>query len=183
MSFSGEVAAGAVLGLPVHETSQGVVLFPPGRKFFRHGQTRRKPLDGRAGSRPLPCQGGGILPSTVHAVRTPAGRSPESRCQMAEGGQAAGVSPVRLCRHGQDHACPAFRRECRWRGAVRSVYRQGGAGVALARRDQRTDHSFVDLPAARRRGRRGRRDRPHLDRADVLDQPAEPTRQGGADRH
>jgi hypothetical protein len=33
--FSEEFAAGAVMGLPVHETSQGAVLFPPDQKIFR----------------------------------------------------------------------------------------------------------------------------------------------------
>jgi hypothetical protein len=44
-----------------------------------------------------------------------------------------------------------FRRTRRWRGAVCSVYRQGGAGAARPRRVERADHPFADLPARARK--------------------------------
>ena len=78
----------------------------------------------------------------------------ESRCRLAQGeaGQerhAAGVPPVRLCRHRQDHAGAAYRRRRRRRGEIRGLHRQGGARDAQQGLRQRLHHPFADLPGAR----------------------------------
>src|SRR3984885_4295322 len=56
----------------------------------------------------------------------------KGRCRLAESQaraerHAARVSPVRLCRHRQDHAGAAYRGRRRWRGEIRRLHRQGRA--------------------------------------------------------
>ena len=82
----------------------------------------------------------------------------EGRCRLAEGEtrqkwHAAGVPPVRLCRHRQDHAGPPHRRRRRRRGEIRSLHRQGGAGDAQQGLRQRFHHPLADLPRPRIRRR------------------------------
>ncbi len=64
---------------------------------------------------------------------------------------AAGVPPVRLCRHRQDHAAPPHRRGRRRRREVRRLHRQGGLGDARQGLPRRLDHPQPDLPGARER--------------------------------
>ena len=87
----------------------------------------------------------------LHAA---SGHSAESRRRLAarQAGRtrhAAGVPPVRLCRHRQDDARPPYRRGRRGRGEVRRLHRQGGAGHAQQGLRRRLHHPLADLPRAR----------------------------------
>ena len=62
---------------------------------------------------------------------------------------AAGVPPVRLCRHRQDDARAPHRRGRRGRGEIRRLHRQGGAGHAQQGLRRRLHHPLADLPRAR----------------------------------
>ena len=64
-----------------------------------------------------------------------------------------------------------------------AFYRQGGAGAARPRRQERPHHPFADLPAARRGGGLQRGDRQDHRLADVRHQPPEPAQPGGPDHH
>ncbi len=91
---------------------------------------------------------------------------------------AAGLPPLRLCRHRQDDACEEDRRRLRRRRALRRVHRQGRAGDAQPRLRQCAHHPFADLPAARRKGGEG-------DRRAAAGLRAEPVERGqeGEARH
>ena len=89
-------------------------------------------------------------------VFPPSRRRAQCRRQLAEGQarrqwHAAGVPPVRLCRHRQDHARPPPGRARRRRGEVRRLHRQGGLGHARQGLQGRLHHPQPDLPGARER--------------------------------
>ena len=93
----------------------------------------------------------------AYAAVFPAPRRRAQRGRQLAEGQArvdrhtAGVPPVWLCRHRQDHARPPFGRTCRRRGEVRRLHRQGGLRDARQRLQGRLHHPLAHLPRARER--------------------------------
>ena len=91
----------------------------------------------------------------LHAA---SGRRADRRRRLAEGQArqaqyAAGVPPVRLCRHRQDDACEAHCPGRRRRGAVRRLHRQGRAGHAQQGLPRRLHHPQPDLSHRREQRR------------------------------